>query len=91
MNQRLRTGWYRADRCLHRVGGRLAQGIAALDGFGLILFFWAVVVLLLGGLVTLVEGVIVWRTGLVLVGLMMLRLWGQLLVLGRCHLRLFDY
>lgn len=78
------------DRRLARAGAHVVSRVAALEGFGLILFFWALLLLLLAGLVLIFQGLAVWSPWLVLAGLMSFYLLGRLLVVGARHLRWFD-
>lgn len=78
------------DAWLLRAGRQFARRIDRLQGFGLIFYFWAVVMLLLGGLVLVFGGLAAWNGWLVLGGLLALRLCGQGVVLGAKHLRMLE-
>jgi hypothetical protein len=90
MNRMISMVIRRMDRRLERVGARIVSRVAALEGFGLILFFWTLLLLLLAGLVLIFQGLALWNHWLVLTGLMSFYLLGRLLVLGARHLRWLD-
>lgn len=90
MNRKIPTDIRPLDLWLRRIGTRIADIVAGLSGFGLILFFWTALVLLLGGMVLILGGWAVWNPWLVLAGMMLLQLLARLLVLGARHLRWLD-